>query len=91
MRTRLGRALGAPSAPRPAGEEQHAEALDRQPTARSYVRPALDGAMGDLDRIDAAGGHELGQLDQRATWYPDARAPRGTSMQWWLNIAIVLS
>jgi hypothetical protein len=29
-------------------------------------------------------------LDQRSTWYPDARAPDGIFMQWWLNIATVL-
>ncbi len=29
-------------------------------------------------------------LDQRATWYPDAHAPDGTFMQWWLNAATVL-
>jgi hypothetical protein len=29
-------------------------------------------------------------LDQRSTWHPDARAPDGTFMQWWLNAATVL-
>jgi hypothetical protein len=29
-------------------------------------------------------------LDQRSTWYPDAGAPGGIFMQWWLNIATVL-
>jgi hypothetical protein len=29
-------------------------------------------------------------LDQRSTWYPDAHAPDGTFMQWWLNAATVL-
>lgn len=29
-------------------------------------------------------------LDQRSTWYPDARAPDGTFMQWWLDAATVL-
>jgi hypothetical protein len=29
-------------------------------------------------------------LDQRSTWYPDAGAPGGTFMQWWLNIATLL-
>jgi len=32
----------------------------------------------------------LVSLDQRATWYPDAHAPYGTLMQWWLNAATVL-
>jgi hypothetical protein len=29
-------------------------------------------------------------LDQRSTWYPDPHVPRGTFMQWWLNIATLL-
>jgi hypothetical protein len=29
-------------------------------------------------------------LDQRSTWHPDARAPDGTFLQWWLNAATVL-
>ena len=29
-------------------------------------------------------------LDQRSTWHPDAQAPDGTFMQWWLNAATVL-
>lgn len=29
-------------------------------------------------------------LDQRSTWYPDARAPGGMLMEWWLNIAAML-
>jgi hypothetical protein len=29
-------------------------------------------------------------LDQRSTWYPDAQAPCGAFMQWWLNTATVL-
>ena len=29
-------------------------------------------------------------LDQRSTWHPDAHAPDGTFMQWWLNAATVL-
>lgn len=32
----------------------------------------------------------LVSLDQRSTWYPDAHAPDGTFMQWWLNAATVL-
>jgi hypothetical protein len=32
----------------------------------------------------------LVSLDQRSTWHPDARAPDGTVMQWWLNAATVL-
>jgi hypothetical protein len=32
----------------------------------------------------------LVSLDQRSTWHPDARAPDGTFMQWWLNAATVL-
>jgi len=32
----------------------------------------------------------LVSLDQRSTWHPDASAPDGTFMQWWLNAAIVL-
>jgi len=32
----------------------------------------------------------LVSLDQRSTWYPDAHAPGGTFMQWWLNAATVL-
>jgi hypothetical protein len=32
----------------------------------------------------------LVSLDQRSTWHPDARAPDGTFMQWWLNVATVL-
>lgn len=32
----------------------------------------------------------LVSLDQRATWYPDARAADGTFTQWWLNAATVL-
>jgi hypothetical protein len=32
----------------------------------------------------------LVSLDQRSTWYPDAHAPDGTIMQWWLNAATVL-
>ena len=33
----------------------------------------------------------LVSLDQRSTWHPDASAPDGTFMQWWLNAATVLS
>ena len=29
-------------------------------------------------------------LGQRSTWYPEAYAPYGTIMQWWLNVATVL-
>lgn len=29
-------------------------------------------------------------LDQRSTWHPDAQAPDGTFMQWWLNAAAIL-
>jgi hypothetical protein len=29
-------------------------------------------------------------LGQRSTWYPDAQAPYGTVMQWWLNIATIV-
>ena len=29
-------------------------------------------------------------LDQRSTWHPDARAPAGALLQWWLNAATVL-
>lgn len=29
-------------------------------------------------------------LNQRSTWYPDAHAPDGTLMQWWLNAATIL-
>jgi len=29
-------------------------------------------------------------LDQRSTWYPDARTRDGTLMEWWLNAAAVL-
>jgi hypothetical protein len=29
-------------------------------------------------------------LDQRSTWYPDAHAPDGAIMQWWLNAATIL-
>ena len=32
----------------------------------------------------------LVSLDQRSTWHPDARAPDGTLLQWWLNAATVL-
>jgi hypothetical protein len=32
----------------------------------------------------------LVSLDQRSTWHPDARAPDGTFLQWWLNAATVL-
>ena len=32
----------------------------------------------------------LVSLGQRTTWYPDARAPAGTLMQWWLNAATIL-
>lgn len=32
----------------------------------------------------------LVSLDQRSTWHPDAHAPDGTVMQWWLNAATVL-
>ncbi len=32
----------------------------------------------------------LVSLDQRSTWHPDARAPDGTFLQWWLNTATVL-
>jgi hypothetical protein len=32
----------------------------------------------------------LVSLDQRSTWYPDAHAPDGTFMQWWLNAATML-
>ena len=32
----------------------------------------------------------LVSLDQRSTWHPDASAPDGTFMQWWLNAATVL-
>jgi hypothetical protein len=32
----------------------------------------------------------LVSLGQRSTWYPDAAAPDGTFMQWWLNTATVL-
>ena len=32
----------------------------------------------------------LVSLDQRSTWHPDAHAPDGTFMQWWLNAATVL-
>jgi hypothetical protein len=32
----------------------------------------------------------LVSLGQRSTWYPDAEAPDGTFMQWWLNTATVL-
>jgi hypothetical protein len=29
-------------------------------------------------------------LDQRSTWHPDARAPGGGVLQWWLNAATIL-
>jgi hypothetical protein len=29
-------------------------------------------------------------LDQRTTWYPDAHAPYGTTMQTWLNAAAII-
>ncbi len=29
-------------------------------------------------------------LDQRSTWYPDARVRDGTLLEWWLNAAAVL-
>ena len=29
-------------------------------------------------------------LDQRSTWHPDARAPDGAIMQWWLNADTIL-
>lgn len=29
-------------------------------------------------------------LGQRSTWYPDARQPYGTPLQWWLNTATIL-
>ena len=32
----------------------------------------------------------LVSLDQRSTWYPDARTHDGTLMEWWLNAATVL-
>jgi hypothetical protein len=32
----------------------------------------------------------LVSLDQRSAWYPDARAPGGSFMEWWLNIATLL-
>jgi hypothetical protein len=32
----------------------------------------------------------LVSLDQRSTWHPDAYAPDGTFMQWWLNAATVI-
>jgi hypothetical protein len=32
----------------------------------------------------------LVSLDQRSTWHPDARAPDGAFMQWWLNAATIL-
>ena len=32
----------------------------------------------------------LVSLGQRSTWYPDAKAPDGTFMQWWLNGATML-
>jgi hypothetical protein len=32
----------------------------------------------------------LVSLDQRSTWYPDARAAYGTFMEWWLNTASIL-
>jgi len=32
----------------------------------------------------------LVSLGQRSTWYPDAHAPYGTLMQWWLDTATVL-
>jgi hypothetical protein len=32
----------------------------------------------------------LVSLDQRSTWHPDARAPDGAFLQWWLNAATVL-
>jgi len=32
----------------------------------------------------------LVSLDQRSTWHPDALAPDGALMQWWLNAATIL-
>jgi uncharacterized protein YjbI with pentapeptide repeats len=32
----------------------------------------------------------LVNLDQRAAWYPDPNVPKGTLMQWWLNLATIL-
>ena len=32
----------------------------------------------------------LVSLDQRAAWYPDPNVPKGTLMQWWLNLATIL-
>jgi hypothetical protein len=32
----------------------------------------------------------LVSLDQRSAWYPDARSPNGSIMEWWLNMATLL-